>query len=64
LKKTEILPYVHEKVLFSLWYSSYNTVTSIKKLVSQNPNFVYEKTKQAFEGSGIELLNMQETFKM
>jgi len=31
--------------------------------VSQNPDFVYEKTKQAFEGSGIELLNIQEILK-
>jgi hypothetical protein len=31
--------------------------------VSQNPDFVYEKTKQASEGSGIELLNIQETLK-
>jgi len=53
---------MHEEVLFPLCCSSYNTVTSIKeKLVSQNPDFVYEKTKQAFEGSGIELLNIQET---
>jgi len=62
LEKTEILPSMHEEVLFPLCCSSYNTVTSIKeKLVSQNPDFVYEKTKQAFEGSGIELLNIQET---
>jgi hypothetical protein len=31
--------------------------------MSQNRDFVYEKTKQAFETSGIELLNIQETLK-
>jgi hypothetical protein len=62
LKKTEILLSVHEVVLLMLWYSSCNTVTSVKeKLLSQNPNFVYEKTKQTFEAYGIELLNIQET---
>lgn len=41
---------MHEEVLFPLCYTSYNTVTSIKeKLVSQNPDFVYEKTKQALK---------------
>jgi hypothetical protein len=49
------------KVLM-LWYSSCNTVKSVKeKSLSQNPNFVYGKTKQTFEASGTDLLNVQET---
>jgi hypothetical protein len=49
------------KVLM-VWYSSCNTVTSVKeKSLSQNPNFEYGKTKQTFEASGTDLLNIQET---